>query len=63
MFIGPATVDYVCFSGPSSLAFSAKSAILEVKGGENAIFSLGIMFRKGITFHMEKFISVTGSHI
>ena len=38
------------FFGPSSLTFSAKSAILELKGGENENFTLCVMFRKVISF-------------
>ena len=60
-FSGPLQETIACFSGPSSLTFSAKSVILELKGGENEIFTLCIMFRKVISFIYEKFISVTGS--
>ena len=42
-----------CFSGPSSLTFSAKSAILKLKGYENKIFILCLMFRKVISFIYE----------
>ena len=43
-----------CLFGPSSLTFSAKSAILELKGGEDLIFSLCMMFKKVISFICEK---------
>ena len=43
-----------CFSGPSSLIFSAKSAILELKGGKNENFTLCMMFRKVISLINEK---------
>ena len=53
-FSGPLQETIACFSGPSSLTFSAKSAILELKGGENENFTLCMMFRKGISFIYEK---------
>ena len=42
------------FSGPSSLTYSAKSAILKLKGGENKIFTFCMMFRKVISLPCEK---------
>ena len=44
-----------CFSAPSGLIISSKSADLEVKGGKNEIFTLNIVFRKGIYIIYWKF--------
>ena len=46
------TIAYFC--GPTSLTFSDKSAILKLKGVENEIIILYMMFRKAITFIYEK---------
>ena len=51
---GPLQETIACFSGPSSLTFSAKSAILELNGGENENITLCMMFRKVIYFIYEK---------
>ena len=53
-FSGPLQETIACFSGPSSLTFSAKSANLELKGGENKIFSLCMIIKKVISFIYEK---------
>ena len=53
-FFGPLQETIACFFGPSSLTSSAKSAILELKGGENKIFSLCMMFKKVISSIYEK---------
>ena len=60
-FSGPLQETIAYFFGPSSLTFSAKSPMLGVKGGENEIFTLCMMFRKLISFIDKKIISVTGS--
>ena len=46
--------DQAFYFGPSSLTFSAKSVILELKGGENEIFSLCMVLKKVISFIYEK---------
>ena len=48
-FSGPLQEIIAYFFGPSSLAFSAKLPILELKGNESEIFTLFIMFRKVIS--------------
>ena len=53
LFFGPLQETIAWFFGPSSLTFSAKSAILELKGVENEIFSLCMMFKKVISFIYE----------
>ena len=60
-FFGLLQETNACISGPSSLTFSAKSAILELEGGENKIFSFFKMFKKVIYFKYEKIYPVTGS--
>ena len=55
-FSGPLQETIACFSGPSSLTISAKSAILELKGGSNEIFTLCMMFRGVISFIYEKIL-------
>ena len=54
LFLLPATGDCCLFSGPSSLTFSTKTAILELKGGENKNSTLCMMFRKVKSFIYEK---------
>ena len=53
-FSGPLQETIACFFGPSSLTISAKSPILVLKGGENEIFPLCMMFKKVISFMYEK---------
>ena len=53
-FSGPLQETIAFYFGPSSLTFSAKLAILELKGGENKIFSLRMMLKKVIYFIHEK---------
>ena len=47
---GPKKQAIVSCSKGYSLTFSAKSPILGVKGGENEIFTLCMMFRRVISF-------------
>ena len=52
--VGPLQEAISFFSDPSSLTFSAKAAILELKEGEHKIFTLCMMLGKVISFIYEK---------